>query len=188
MQWVQTGSNLHGLNLIYSLASGIERTTQVEWWTTIGIIVLDNQILYFFSVYERSCEGVLLGLNIVIVVEAISSQHFLHLLVWTRGNLVNHRPWEGNLLFIFQVVEESCRNQSVLHPALCIGEYASFHLVAIVRAVVHRLYGERQLPSIKALEQQGANLTHCEYGLQTTSQIGLVVGVTLLGDGERNHL
>ena len=108
--------------------------------------------------------------------------------MWTRGNLINHRPREGNLFLILQVVEECGRNQSVFYPALGVGKYASLNLVAIVRAVVHALHGEWQLSGVETLKQQGTNLAHSEYRLKSASQIGFVVCVTLLGDGERNHL
>ena len=57
-----------------------------------------------------------------------------------------------------------------------------------MRAVVHRLYGKGQLSGIVALKQQGAYLTHGEEGLQASGEVGLVVGVALLGDGEGDHL
>ena len=129
-----------------------------------------------------------LGLDIVVVLEAVGCQHLLHLLVGTRGNLVNHGPGEGDLRLILKIVEEGLGHESVLHPTLGIGHNASLHLVAVVGAVIHRLDGKRELAVIKTLQEQGANLTHGKDGLQATGQIGLVVGVTFLGDGERNHL
>ena len=130
----------------------------------------------------------LLRLDIVIVLETVRCQHLLHLLVWAWGNLVNHRPGEGNLLLVLQVSQELSRHQSVLHPALSIGKYTSLHLVAIVRTVVHALNGERQFASLETLEQQRTNFTHRKQRLHAASQIGLVERVALLGDGERNHL
>ena len=132
MEGIQTGCHLHGLHLVNSLSCGVERTTQVEWWTSVGIVVLNHQILHLLGIYEGCREGVLLGLYIVVVLETVLSQHVLHLLVRTRRDLVNHRPREGNLLLVFQIGEESLRNQSVLHPALGIGKDTSLHLVAIV--------------------------------------------------------
>ena len=130
----------------------------------------------------------LLGLNIVVVFETVLSQQLLDLLVWAWGNLVDHRPGEGHLRLILQVVEEGSGHQSVLHPALSVGEDASLHLVAIVRAVIHRLHSEWQLSGVETLQQQGTHLTHSEEGLQSTSEVGLVEGIALLGDGERDHL
>ena len=108
--------------------------------------------------------------------------------MWAWGNLVDHRPGEGHLRLILQVVEEGSGHQSVLHPALSVGEDASLHLVAIVRAVIHRLHSEWQLSGVETLQQQGTHLTHSEEGLQSTSEVGLVEGIALLGDGERDHL
>ena len=130
----------------------------------------------------------LLCLDIVIVVETIGSQHLFYLLVRTWGNLIDHRPWEGNLLFVLQIVEEGSRNESIVYPALCISEYTSLNLVAIVRAVVHRLNGQWQLTSLPALVKQGANLTHGKEWLQTAGEVGFIVAIAFLCDGERNHL
>ena len=130
----------------------------------------------------------LLGLNVVVVLKTVLGQQLLHLLVRTRRNLVDHRPGEGHLLLILQVGEEGSGHQSVVHPALGIGKDTCLHLVAIVRTVVHRLHGEGQLACVEALQQQGADLTHSKHGLQSASQVGLVIGVSLLGNGEGNHL
>ena len=130
----------------------------------------------------------LLSLNIVVVVEIVGSQHLLHFLVWARCDLVDHRPWEGYFFLILQVIEEGCGNKSVGNPTLGIGEDSSLHLVTIVRTVVHRLNGERQLSGIETLKQQGADLTHGKDRLQAAGQIGFVIAVAFLGDSERNHL
>ena len=184
MERVQTGCHLHGLYLVNGLACGVERTSQVEWGTSVGIVVFNHQILHLLSIHERSCEGVLLSLDIVVIFKTVLSQHVLDLLVGTWRDLVNHRPREGNLLLVLQIVEESLRNQSVLHPALSIGKDTSLHLVAIVRTVVHRLYGEGQFASLEALEEQCTHLTHGKQGLHATGEVSLVIGIALLGNGE----
>ena len=188
VEWVQTGGDLHGLYLIYRFAGGIEGAAQIEWGTTIGVVVFDNEILHLLCIHEGRCEGVLLGLDIVVVVEAILSKHLLNLLMRARGDLVNHRPREGDLGLVFQIREESSGNKSVGYPLLSICEDTSLYLVAIVRAVVHRLYGKWQLSGIEALKQQRTNLTHSKHGLQSASQIGIVVAIAFLCDCEGNHL
>ena len=152
MEWVQTGGHLHRLHLVNGVAGGIESTAKVEWWTAVGVVVFDDKILHLFGIHEWGGEGVLLGLDIVVVVETVGGEHGLYLLVWTRGDLVDHRPGEGDFPFVLQVVEEGSRHQSIVYPALCIGKDTGFHLVAIVRAVVHRLYGEGQLSCVETLE------------------------------------
>ena len=129
-----------------------------------------------------------LGLDVVVVVEAVGSEHLLDLLMRTRGDLVDHRPGEGDLLLVLQVVEEGGGHESVVDPALGIGEDASLDLVAIVRAVVHRLYGEGQLSGLPALVEQCADLAHGEEWLHAACEVGLVEAVALLGDGEGDHL
>ena len=152
MQRVQTGGNLHGLNLIYSLTGSIESTSEIEWGTTVGIVVLDDEILYLLCIHERSSEGMFLCLDIVIIFETVCSEQLLHLLMGTRSDLVDHRPREGNLLLILQVSEESLWHQSVLHPALGIGEDTCLYLVTVMRAVVHTLNSQRQLSCVETLE------------------------------------
>ena len=90
MERVQTGRHFHGLHLVDGLARGVECTAKVEWGTAVGIVVLDHQILHFLCVHERCSEGVFLGLDVVVVVEAVGGKHSLHLLVRTRSDLVDH--------------------------------------------------------------------------------------------------
>ena len=106
----------------------------------------------------------------------------------TRRDLVDHRPGEGDHTLVLQIDEEGGGHQSVVHPALGIGHHTGLHLVTVVRAVVHRLDRQRQLSGIITLQQQGTDLTHREHRTQTAREVGLVVGVALLGDGERDHL
>ena len=93
----------------------------------------------------------LLGLDVVVVFEAVGSKHLLHLLMGTRSNLIDHRPWEGNLRLVFQIVEEGLGNESVADPALSISEDTGLHLVTVVGTVVHRLDGKREPPSCPPL-------------------------------------
>ena len=188
MKWIQTGCHLHRLYLVHGLTGSIERTSQIERWTTIGVVVFDDEILHLLSVHKRSGEGVFLGLYIVIILESIGSKELFHLLMWTWGNLVYHRPREGNLLLILQVAEECLWYQTVLHPALSVCKHTCLHLVAIVRAVVHRLHGEWQFTCLETLIEQDRNLTHSEHGLHATCKICVIEAVALLGDGEGYHL
>ena len=130
----------------------------------------------------------LLSLDIVVILKAVGSQQLLDFHVWTWGDLVNHRPGEGNLCLVLQIVEELGRHQFFLHPAFSIGKDTSLHLVAIVRTVVHRLYGEGQLSCQETLKEQTRHLSHCKDRIQTTGKVSLVVAIAFLGDGERYHL
>ena len=167
---------------------GIERPAQVQRRTAVRITVFNHQILNLFRIDERGGEGMLFRLDVVVVLEAVGSEQFLHFPMRPGRDLVDHGPREGDLALVFQVVQEGLGGQPVPDPALRIGEDAGFHLVAVVRAVIHRLNGEGQLSSIVALEQQGADLTHGEEGLQASGEVGLVVGVALLGNGKGDHL
>ena len=188
MQRIQTGGHLHRLTLVYRLTGGIERTSEIKWGTTIGVVILDDEILNLLSIHEWGRKGMFLCLDIVVILETISSQELLYLLVWTRGDLVDHRPWEGDLLLILQISEECLRNETVLHPALCIGEDTSLNLVTIVRTVVHALNGQRQLACVETLEEQRTNLTHREQRTHATCKVCLIISVAFLCDGERDHL
>ena len=160
----------------------------MEWGTAVGVVVLDDQVLHFLGIDEGSSKGVLLGLNVVVVLEAVFSKHLFHFLVWAGGDFVYHRPREGNSRLIFQVVDEAGWHQSFAYPSLSIGENTGFHFVAIVRAVVHALNGEWQLACLIALIKQGADLTHGKDGLQASCEVGLIVAIAFLCNGERNHL
>ena len=90
MQGVEAGGNLHGLNLIYGLACGIEGTSQIQRRTAVGVVVLNYQILYLLGVYKRSGECMLLGLDIIVILKAVFGQQFLDLLVRTGCDLIDH--------------------------------------------------------------------------------------------------
>ena len=130
----------------------------------------------------------LLSLDVVVVLETILCQHFFHLDMWARCNLVNHRPREGHLCFVLQIVEEGNRHASVSYPTFSVCKHACLHLVAIVRAVVHTLHGKWQLSCLEALIEQSCYLTHCQHWLKSAVQVGWSHTVALLRDGEGNHL
>ena len=193
MKRVEASGHLHGLHLIHRFTSGIEHTAQFQRWTSVGIVVLHHQVLHFLGIDKWSRERVTFSLDILVVLESVSGQHLFHLHVGTWCDLVNHRPGEGNLALIEQVVEEFCWHQSVLHPLLCICQHTGFHLVAVVGAVVHALHGQRQFALFakwreEALVEQKGHLAHSKHGLESTCQVSVVVGVAFLCDGKRYHL
>ncbi len=79
--------------------------------------------------------------NIVVVVKTVGSEQLLDFLMWTWRNFVYHRPREGYLALIFEIVQEGRRHQAVVGPPPGIGHNPGFHLIAIVGAVVHALNG-----------------------------------------------
>ena len=188
MERVQTGGYLHGLNLIYSLAGCIERTAQLQWRTTVGISILANEILHFLGIYERSGESMLLGDNRIVILETILSEHRLYLLVWTRSNLINHRPRIGNLAAVIDIIYETSLYDTILCPTLSISLYASLNMVAVVRTVVGRLKSKWQLACLITLIEKSGKLTHSKYSIETTCQIGIIIRISLLCDGESYHL
>ena len=137
MEGVQTGCHLHRLHLVYGFACGIEGSTKMQRRTTVRVVVFYDEVLHFLSVDEWCCERMFLRFDVIVVLESIGSQQLLYFLMRTRCNLIDHRPRERNLRFVFQIVEEGSRYQSVGHPTFSIGKDTSFHFVAIVRAVVH---------------------------------------------------
>ena len=188
MERIQTGGYLHGLNLIYSLAGCIERTAQLQWRTTVGISILANEILHFLGIDERSGESMLLGDNRIVILETILSEHRLYLLVWTRSNLINHRPRIGNLAAVIDIIYETSLYDTILYPTLSISLYASLNMVAVVRTVVGRLKSKWQLACLITLIEKSGKLTHSKYCIKTTCQICIIIRISLLGDGESNHL
>ena len=90
MQRVEACGHLHGLHLINGVACGVERSTQFQWRTSIGVVIFDYEILHLFGVHERCCERVFFCLDVVVVLETVGREHFLHLDVWARSDFVNH--------------------------------------------------------------------------------------------------
>ena len=130
----------------------------------------------------------LFRLDVVVVLETVGSEHLLDFHVGTRGNLVDHGPGEGDLGLVLEIVEEGCGHEPVLHPALRVGEDAGLDAVAVVGAIVHGLHGEREFARLPAFKEQGGDLTQGEHGLESAGEIRFVVAISLLGDGEGDHL
>ena len=188
MQGVQAGADLHLLDLVHGLAVTVQHTAQFQRRTTVGVVVLDAQVLGLLGVDEGSGEGVLLGHDGVVVLKAILCQHLLHLCVRARGDLVDHAPGEGDLGLVLHIGQELGGHQTLLHPLGCVGVDSGLDLIAVVRAVIHALHGQGQLTGLEALVQQSGDLAHSQHGGQTALQISGSNAVALLGDGEGDHL
>ena len=90
MEWIKTSGHLHGLHLIHCFARGVECAAEVEWGTSVCVVVFDDEVLHLLCIDERSRERVLLCFDVVVILKTVSSQHLLHFLVWTRSDFVNH--------------------------------------------------------------------------------------------------
>ena len=188
MQGVQAGADLHLLDLVHGLAVAVQHTAQFQRRTTVGVVILDAQVLGLLGVDEGSGEGVLLGHDGVVVLKAVLCQHLLHLCVRARGNLIDHAPGEGDLGLVLHIGQELSGHQTLLHPLCSVGVDGSLDLIAVVRAVIHALHGQRQLAGLEALVQQSGDLAHGQHGGQAALQISGSNAVALLGDGEGDHL
>ena len=188
MQGVQAGGDLHGLHHIHGLAVGVHHAAQLQGRPAARVVILDNQVLRLLGVDKGSGEGVLLGLEGVVVLEAVGSQHGLNLFVGPGGDLVDHGPGEGDLGAVQHVSFKARGSQAVGHPLLHILHHAGLDLVAVVGAVIHGLHRQGKLACLIPLQQQHGNLAHGQHGLQSPLQVGRVHAVALLGDGEGDHL
>ena len=188
MQGVQAGAHLHLLHLVHRLPVGVQHAALLQRRPSIGVLVLDDQVLGLLRVDEGGGIGVAVGDDGVVVLKAVLFQHLLHLGVGPGGDLVDHAPGEGDLALILQVLQEVLGHQAGLHPRLGIGHGGAAHLIAVVGAVVHALHRDGQGPRLIALVQQGGDLAHDELGLRPALQVGGGDGIPLLGDGEAHHL
>ena len=161
---VQAGGHLHRLYLVYRVARGVEGAAKVQRRTAVGVVVFYHQILHLLGIHKGGREGVLRRLYVVVVFKTVGGQQLLYLLVRARCYLVYHRPGEGHLRLVGQILQETLGHQTVVHPALGIGQHTGLHLVAVVRAVVHALHRQRKSTGLIALPQQGAHLAHGQHG------------------------
>ena len=171
MKRIETGRHLHSLHFVHGLASGIEGSAELKRRTSVGIVVLNDEILHFFGIDERGGERMLLRLDIFVVLKAVGGKKFLDLHVRPRGNLVYHSPRECHFLLIPKIVEEALLNESVSHPFLGIGKYTGLDLVSVVGTVVHTLDGERKPARLVALIEQSGDFTHSKNGLESTLKV-----------------
>ena len=188
MQGVQAGADLHLLDLVHGLAVAVQHTAQFQRRTTVGVVILDAQVLGLLGVDEGSGEGVLLGHDGIVVLKAVLCQHFLHLCVRARGDLIDHAPGEGDLGLVLHIGQELGGHQTLLHPLCSVGVDGSLDLIAVVRAVIHALHGQGQLAGLEALVQQSGDLAHGQHGGQAALQVSGSNAVALLGDGKGDHL
>ena len=156
--------------------------------TAVGVVILDAQVLGLLGVDEGSGEGVLLGHDGIVVLKAVLCQHFLHLCVRARGDLIDHAPGEGDLGLVLHIGQELSGHQTLLHPLCSVGVDGSLDLIAVVRAVIHALHGQGQLAGLEALVQQSGDLAHGQHGGQAALQVSGSNAVALLGDGKGDHL
>ena len=199
MQGIQAGGDLHALGLVDGVAVGHIDARLFQRGATVGELVLNDQILRALGVDERGNEGVLAGNDGLHILDAVGNQLLLHDLVGARGDLVDHRPGEGDLAFIAEVVDEILTDIALFQPSLGNGHNAGLQLFAVVRAVVHADDRQGISTGVETLQQQGGNHAHGMAGVGGTlvnvrlhnghqAAVGTVQGVALLGDGEGDHL
>ena len=68
---IKAGRNFHGLYLVHRLPCREEGTAQIQRRPAGGIMVLYHQILHLLGIHKRGGESMLLGFNIVIVLESV---------------------------------------------------------------------------------------------------------------------
>ena len=188
MQRVEAGADFHLLDLVHSLAVAVQHAAQLQRGTTIGVVILDAEVLGLLGVDKRSGKGVLLGDDGVVVLKAVVSQHLLYLGIRARGDLVDHAPGERDLGFVLHISQELSGDQALLCPLGSVSQNRTLDLIAVVRAVVHALHGQGQFACLEALVQQSGDLAHGQHGGQAALQISGSNAVALLGDGEGDHL
>ena len=188
VQRVEAGADFHLFDLVHSLAVAVQHAAQLQRGTTIGVVILDAEVLGLLGVDKRSGKGVLLGDDGVVVLKAVVSQHLLHLGVRARGDLIDHAPGERDLGLVLHISQELSGDQALLCPLGSVSQNRTLDLIAVVRAVVHALHGQGQFACLEALVQQSGDLAHGQHGGQATLQVSGSNAVAFLGDGERDHL
>src|SRR5699024_12331409 len=144
VQRVEAGAHLHLLVLVHLLAVGVHDAAQLQRGPAVGVLVLDDQVLGLLGVDKGGGEGVAVGDDGVVVLEAVLFQHLLDLGVGARGDLVDHAPGIGDLALILDVVHKAGGDDAHLGPLFGVGKDAGLDLVAVVGAVVHALQGQGQ--------------------------------------------
>ena len=188
MQGIEAGADLHPFYVVNGFSFGEHNTAQVQGRTAVGEVFFNDQIFCLLGVDEGGGVGVAAGDDGLVVFESICGKHFLYLGIGTGGDLVDHAPGEGNGGLVVQVAYEVGFHQTGIAPSLGIGKNAFFDFIAVVGAVVHALNRYRELACQVTLIQQHRQLAHHQHRLHTTLEVGGIGEVTLLGDGEADHL
>ena len=132
VQRIEAGGHLHALYLIYGITVSHVYTGILELRSAVRELVLDHEILRALCIDERCDVGMLRGDDRSHILDADCLELLLYGLCRTRGDLIDHGPWEANLRIILQIVYEGCRNEALLLPLLGHGYDGAHKLLTVV--------------------------------------------------------
>ena len=166
---------------------------------TVGKIVFNDQIFAFLRVDEGCGVGMTGGYDGRHVRKTVFRQRFFHHGVRAGGDLVDHRPGEGDQTAVAHVIRKALVCTAVFDPAVRHGEHGVPQLVAVMGTVVHADHGQREPSRQITGVKQGGDLAHVADGVggpgdHVAGHVGqaCAVGarqvVALFRNGEGSHL
>ena len=164
MERIQTGCYLHALYLIYCIAVCHIYAGLFKCRSSVGEFVLDYQILRSLCINKGCNIGLLGSNNRSHILNSGLFQLLAYRISRSWGNLINHRPWEGNLCLICDVGYKIILYKALFAPLFCHGYDRALKLLAIMRAVIHGNYCQRILSCLIALIKQSTYNCHSRTG------------------------
>ena len=199
MQRVEAGCDLHPLGLVDGLAVGHVDPRLLQRRTAVGEAILHHEILRLLCVDKRrdirpfgrdDWRNRLAAELFQLRADGIRR---------TRRDFVDHRPREGDLSLIGDVIHKVLRHKALFQPLFRHRQHCAAQFFAVVAAIIHRNDGQRRFTVFKAMQQHGADDRHraCRF-LRAVVDIRLhkreeIAGrilerIALLGNREGNHL
>ena len=164
MERIQTGCYLHALYLIYCIAVCHIYAGLFKCRSSVGEFVLDYQILRSLCINKGCNIGLLGSNNRSHILNSGLFQLLAYRISRSWGNLINHRPWEGNLCLICDISHKLFFYKALLAPLFCHSYDGALKLLAIMRAVIHGNYCQRILSCLIALIKQSTYNCHSRTG------------------------
>ena len=132
MERVQTSTNLHFFNFIYSCTVGKVQACLFKFWATIRKFIFNYQILNFFCVYKRSNVSFFRSNNWFQLFNAVICKNLFYFCIWTRCDFIYHCPREADFRFVIHIRKEAWFTNATVFPFFGKFTNSSCDFVAVV--------------------------------------------------------
>ena len=144
MYRIQTYCHFHAFRQIHGFSvRHIYAKSLFQCRATVREAVFNDQILWFLRIDKRSNIGLLSGDHRLHIFYTNRFQICCNLFTWTWGDLVDHRPREGNYAFITHIIHKILLHKTVFLPFFGHRQYRLPQFRAVFGAIVHGNQSDR---------------------------------------------
>ena len=144
MYRIQTYCHFHAFRQIHGFSvRHIYAKSLFQCRATVREAVFNDQILWFLRIDKRSNIGLLSGDHRLHIFYTNRFQICCNLFTWTWGDLVDHRPREGNYAFITHIIHKILIHKTVFLPFFGHRQYRLPQFRAVFGTIVHGNQSDR---------------------------------------------